>query len=67
MSDVRVRTNDDEARDPPDAESRRIVELPGKAAPSGRRYGGALLGGGMLLLLAGGLGIGRLAALSGGA
>jgi RND family efflux transporter MFP subunit len=58
MSDVRVRTNDDEARDPPDAESRRIVELPGKAAPSGRRYGGALLGGGMLLLLAGGLGIG---------
>ena len=58
MSDVRVRTNDDEARDPPDAESRRIVELPGKAAPSRRRYGGALLGGGMLLLLAGGLGIG---------
>ena len=58
MSDVRVRTNDEEARDPPDAESRRIVELPGKAAPSGRRYGGALLGGGMLLLLVGGLGIG---------
>ncbi|WP_441259334.1 efflux RND transporter periplasmic adaptor subunit [Bradyrhizobium sp. 521_C7_N1_3] len=58
MSDVRVRTNGEEARDPPDAESRRIVELPGKAAPPGRRYGGALLGGGMLLLLAGGLGIG---------
>ncbi|CCE09704.1 RagD [Bradyrhizobium sp. STM 3843] len=57
MSDVRVR-NDDEARDRPGAESLRIVELPGKRARSGRRYGGALLGGGVLLLLAGGLGIG---------
>lgn len=58
MSDVRVRTNDDEAKDRPGAESLRIVELPGKGTRSGRRYGGALLGGGVLLLLAGGLGIG---------
>lgn len=58
MSDVRVRTNDDEAKDRPGAESLRIVEPPGKGTRSGRRYGGALLGGGVLLLLAGGLGIG---------
>ncbi|MCP3407232.1 efflux RND transporter periplasmic adaptor subunit [Bradyrhizobium sp. CCGB01] len=58
MSDARVRTSDDEGGDRPDAESCRIVELPGKGAPSGRRYGAALLGGGMLLLLAGGLGVG---------
>jgi RND family efflux transporter MFP subunit len=58
MSDIRVRTNRDEAKDQPDAESLRIVELPDKGARSGRRYGGALLGGGMLLFLAGGLGIG---------
>ncbi|MBR0859930.1 efflux RND transporter periplasmic adaptor subunit [Bradyrhizobium liaoningense] len=57
MSDVRVRTSD-EARDGPDAESGRIVELPGKGARSGRHYGGVLLGGGMLLLLVGGLGFG---------
>lgn len=58
MSDVRVRTNDDEAKDRPGAESLRIVEPPGKGTRSGRRYGGALLGGGVLVLLAGGLGIG---------
>lgn len=58
MSDVRIRTNDDEAKDRPVAESLRIVEPPGKGTRSGRRYGGALLGGGVLLLLAGGLGIG---------
>lgn len=58
MSDVRVRANDDEAKDRPVAESLRIVEPPGKGTRSGRRYGGALLGGGVLLLLAGGLGIG---------
>lgn len=58
MSDVRVRANDDEAKDRPVAESLRIVEAPGKGTRSGRRYGGALLGGGVLLLLAGGLGIG---------
>lgn len=58
MSDVRVRTNDDEAKDRPGAESLRIVEPPGKGTRSSRRYGGALLGGGVLLLLAGGLGIG---------
>ncbi|MGX1041830.1 efflux RND transporter periplasmic adaptor subunit [Bradyrhizobium diazoefficiens] len=58
MSDVRARTDDDEAADHPGAEGLRIVELPGKGARSKRRYGGPLLGGGVLLLLAGGLGIG---------
>ena len=58
MSDVRERSDDDEAADRPGAESLRIVELPGKVARSKRRYGGPLLGGGVLLLLAGGLGIG---------
>ncbi|HEV2158066.1 efflux RND transporter periplasmic adaptor subunit [Bradyrhizobium sp.] len=58
MSDVRMRTDDDGAKDRPGAESARIVELPGKGTRSRRRYGGALLGGGVLLLLAGTLGIG---------
>ncbi|MCP3395173.1 efflux RND transporter periplasmic adaptor subunit [Bradyrhizobium sp. CCGB12] len=58
MSDVRVRTNDEKTGGRPDAESLRIVELPGKEARSGRRYGGWLLGGGAFLLLVGGLGIG---------
>ncbi|MGY3291967.1 RND family efflux transporter MFP subunit [Bradyrhizobium sp. LM3.6] len=58
MSDVRARTDDEGARDRPGAESFRVVELPGRSARSGRRYAGALLGGGVLLLLAGGLGIG---------
>jgi RND family efflux transporter MFP subunit len=58
MSDVRARTDNDGAKDRPGAENLRVVELPGKGARSGRRYGGALLGGGVLLLLAGGLGIG---------
>ena len=57
MSDVRARTDDD-ARDRPGAESLRVVELPGKSARSGRRYGGALFGGGVLVLLVGALGIG---------
>ncbi|BBO05281.1 MULTISPECIES: efflux RND transporter periplasmic adaptor subunit [Bradyrhizobium] len=58
MSDVGARTNDDDARDRSDAESCRIVELPGRGGRPQRRYGGVLLGGGVLLLLAGGLGIG---------
>ncbi|MDX3965374.1 MAG: efflux RND transporter periplasmic adaptor subunit [Bradyrhizobium sp.] len=58
MSDVRVRTNSHDVSEPPDAESCRIVELPGKAARPRRRYGGAWLGGAMFLLLASGLGVG---------
>lgn len=58
MSDVRARTDDEGTKDRPGAESLRIVELPGKGARSGRRYGGVLLGGCAILLLAGGLGIG---------
>lgn len=58
MSDVRVRINSDDVSDRPDAETGRIVELPGKDAQPRRRHGGAWLGGAMLLLLAGGLGVG---------
>ena len=58
MSDVRVRTNSDGVSERPDAESCRIVELPGKEARPRRRHGGAWLGGAVLLILAGGLGIG---------
>ncbi|MDA9452822.1 hemolysin D, partial [Bradyrhizobium sp. CCBAU 21359] len=46
MSDVGARTNDDDARDRSDAESCRIVELPGRGGRPQRRYGGVLLGGG---------------------
>jgi len=58
MSDVRVRTNSDGVSERPDAENCRIVELPGKDARPRRRHGGAWLGGAVLLILAGGLGIG---------
>ncbi len=58
MSEVRARTDQNAARGRPDAESDRIVELPGTEAQSRRGYGGVLLGGGMLLLLACGLGLG---------
>ncbi|WP_456617637.1 MULTISPECIES: efflux RND transporter periplasmic adaptor subunit [unclassified Bradyrhizobium] len=58
MTDVRARTDGDDVKNRPDGESCRIVELPGKSSRPERRYGGALLGGGMLLLLAGGLGVG---------
>lgn len=58
MTDVRARTDGDDVKNRPDGESCRIVELPGKSPRPERRYGGALLGGGMLLLLAGGLGVG---------
>jgi RND family efflux transporter MFP subunit len=58
MSDVRARTDDGGRETAPRAESLRVVELPGNGARSGRRYGGALLGGCVVLLLAGGLGIG---------
>src|SRR5262245_3386466 len=58
MSGVRVRPNSEDVRDRLEPDSDRVVELPGKGARQKRRYGGALLGGSMLLLLAGGLGIG---------
>ncbi|WP_128923444.1 efflux RND transporter periplasmic adaptor subunit [Bradyrhizobium guangxiense] len=58
MSDVRMRTDSDGVSDRPDPESCRIVELPGKDVRPRRRRGGAWLGGAMLLLLAGGLGVG---------
>lgn len=58
MSDVRVRTNSDAVSERLEAETGRIVELPGKDMRPRRRSGGAWLGGAVLLLLAGGLGVG---------
>ncbi|OPY98806.1 efflux transporter periplasmic adaptor subunit [Bradyrhizobium sacchari] len=58
MSDVRVRTNSDGVSERLEAETGRIVELPGKEVRPRRRYGGAWLGGAVVLLLAGGLGAG---------
>jgi RND family efflux transporter MFP subunit len=58
MSDVRMRTDGEEPGARPGTESFRVVELPGKGTRPRRRYGGKLLGGAALLLLAGGLGIG---------
>jgi RND family efflux transporter MFP subunit len=56
MSEMRLK--DEGAQDRPDPETDRVVELPKSARKRGRRYGSALLGGGVLLLLAGGVGIG---------
>lgn len=58
MSDVRVRTNSDGIDERPDTEIGRIVELPGKEVRPRRRRGGAWLGGAVLVLLAGGVGVG---------
>lgn len=60
MSDVRVRTDSDGMSERPEAETLRIVELPGKGKEvrPRRRRGSAWLGGAVLVLLAGGLGVG---------
>lgn len=60
MSDVRVRTDSDGMNERPEAETLRIVELPGKGKEvrPRRRRGSAWLGGAVLALLAGGLGVG---------
>jgi RND family efflux transporter MFP subunit len=57
MSEIRVRPKIDGVQDRPDAETDRVVALP-NVTRKPRRYGGALLGAGALLLLVGGLGIG---------
>jgi RND family efflux transporter MFP subunit len=58
MSELRVRSKIDEVEDGRDPETDRVVTLPPNVASEPRRYGGALLGISVLLLLAGGLGIG---------
>jgi RND family efflux transporter MFP subunit len=58
MSEIRVRPKIDGVEDRRNPETDRVVELPPNVAREPRRYGGVLLGTSVLLLLAGGLGIG---------
>ena len=58
MSESLVRPKIDGVEDRRDPEIDRVVTLPPNVAREPRRYGGVLLGTGVLLLLAGGLGIG---------
>jgi RND family efflux transporter MFP subunit len=58
MSDVRARINSDGMNERPDADTCRIVDMPGKEVRPRRRSGGAWFGGAVLVLLAGGLGVG---------
>jgi RND family efflux transporter MFP subunit len=58
MSEIRVRSKIDGVEDRRDPETDRVVTLPPNVAREPRRYGGAVLGTSVLLLLAGGLGIG---------
>jgi RND family efflux transporter MFP subunit len=58
MSEVRERPKNEDVQDQPDPQIDRVVELPKDGRTRRRRFRGALLGGGTLLLLVGGLGIG---------
>ena len=58
MSEVRERPKKEDVQDQPDPQIDRVVELPKDGRKRRRRFRGALLGGGTLLLLVGGLGIG---------
>jgi RND family efflux transporter MFP subunit len=59
MSEVRERPKIEDVQDQPDPQIDRVVELPKDGRKRRRRFRGALLGGGTLLLLVGGLGIGE--------
>jgi RND family efflux transporter MFP subunit len=58
MSEVRERPKNEDVQDQPDPQIDRVVELPKDGRKRRRRFRVALLGGGTLLLLVGGLGIG---------
>ena len=58
MSEVRERPKNEDVQDQPDPQIDRVVELPKDGRKRRRRFRGALLGGGTLLLLVGGLGMG---------
>ena len=58
MSEVGERAKNEDVQDQPDPQIDRVVELPKDGRKRRRRFRGALLGGGTLLLLVGGLGIG---------
>jgi RND family efflux transporter MFP subunit len=58
MSEISELPKLDHVRERRDSETDRVVPLPNRTRKRPRRYGGALLGAGALLLLAGGLGLG---------
>ena len=58
MSEIRVRPRVDGVQDQRDPETDRVIALPDPVRKRRRGYGGALLGAGAFLLLAGGLAIG---------
>src|ERR1700744_4747602 len=58
MSEIRVRPRVDGVQDRRDPETDRVIALPDPVRKRRRGYGGALLGAGAFLLLAGGLSIG---------
>jgi RND family efflux transporter MFP subunit len=58
MTEIRVWSKDQGDRDRLDPETDRVVTLPNVAPKRRRRYGGALLGAGVLLVLLGALGLG---------
>jgi RND family efflux transporter MFP subunit len=58
MTEIRVRRNIDGVQDRRDPETDRVITIPNAPRKRRRRYGGALSGAGVLLLLVGGLGIG---------
>jgi hypothetical protein len=51
MSEVRERPKNEDVQDQPDPQIDRVVELPKDGRTRRRRFRGALLGGGTLLLL----------------
>ena len=58
MTEIRVRPKNDGGRERLDPDTDRVVALPNVTPKRRRRYGGALLGAGVLLLLLGALGLG---------
>jgi RND family efflux transporter MFP subunit len=58
MTEIDLRSKNEDGRNRPDPESDRVVALPRTGGKRRRGYGGALLGGAALLLLLGGLGTG---------
>jgi RND family efflux transporter MFP subunit len=58
MSEIRVQGKLESAQGQPDSETDRVIAVPHRLRKQQRRYGGALLGASILLLLMGGLGIG---------
>jgi RND family efflux transporter MFP subunit len=58
MTEIRVRRNIDGVQDRRDPETDRVITIPNAPRKRRRRYGGALSGASVLLLLVGGLGIG---------